>query len=316
MFPIFCIPALCLMLISIGFADERDLPTIFPGNEALDVSTKLSLLQDEPATTKLNELLDPARHHALDEASNLAGSDRARMVAILYEFLRDRRLQRETGWRYPSLMQALLKLGDERAMQLLAEKLRSDPEFRQSDIPGAEIEEALERAAQPAVIPYLAPILFINESPEWDVTVPDDIPTGDKISFQAVHMIQKVLEKAEAIPWRVKVWSRRLRTSDVARGEYRELLRDWWKANQQAFQRKDYAAIRPGREWFVAKDLAPPVPTQEPTRAVTPSTPVAQKQTPAVVATYESQPLWMLVTGAALAVAALAGLLVFWKRRE
>ncbi len=311
---IFRIAALGFILITLAIADERSLPVIFP--ETVYASDKRAALENDPAAKKLTELLDPAQRYSLEEAAILAGRDRARMIAILYEYLGDKRLQRETGRYYPELMQALLRLGDKRGMQLLAERLRTDPGYRQSDIPGAEITEALERAAQPAVIPYLAPLLFINESPEWDITIDGDIPTGDKISFQVANMIQKVLVRAEVLPWQVKEWSRRLKSPNVTRGEYREILREWWRSNQNAFERKDYAAVRPGREWQAVetKEPAPPSALPEPTIATRPVTP---EQTPSVIATAppDSQPLWIFVAGAVLAVAALVSLLCFWRAR-
>ena len=317
--PRFLLIGYCLLESSLGNAEPPSLPTIFSGQETLDPSSKLELLKADPAAKKMSEIVAAGRPKTLEEVAGLAGADRPRIIAILYEFLRDPRLQNETGLYFPQLIQALLQLGDERGMQLLAEKLRSDPEFRESDIRASQIAEAVERSGQPAVIPHLAPLLFINESPESDLRLVGDVSTGDKVSFQAGNIIQKVLERAEPIPLEVKEWSRRSRRSSAERGEYREILREWWKSNEDAFRRKDYAAVSVGREWPVgaAKEPAPAESGREFTSITTITAPVARKETPAMLAATPSEtgPLWMLVGGAIVALVALASLLFFWRRR-
>lgn len=315
-----CLTTCCGVLAVMQVAESADgqQPTQFSASE------KVKLLMDNEAGSKIAKLSRAAPAHTIVEAEAIAGLDRAQIVAILHELLRDDRVRYQSGYYYPDIFQVLLQLGDERGMQLLAEQLRTDPVFTQNDMSGAEIDEALQRAAQPAVIPYLAPLLFINETPESGIHLPPggDIPTGDKVSFQTLYMIEHVLERAEMIPMAVKQWVRRSRSPSPERGEHREILREWWRANQEAFQRKDYAAVRPGREWQPTASEnstlqspathVPTLPDTDPSRvnrgaAKIPSAAAAGSPTPSLA---------QLITASAVALALLAGVLVFAKTRR
>lgn len=288
--------------------------------------TKVKRLFDNPVGIKIDQLNRAAPALTLQEASELAGQDRNQIIAILHEVLRDPHLRGRVAYRYSEVFQILLQLGDERGMQLAGETLRTEPELRESDLRSSQFARDIGRAAQPAVLPYIAPLLFLNETPESDVTVPYDIPTGDKISFQAADIVQRVVEAAEAIPWEVKEWSRQLGRSRFTREEYREILREWWKANEEAFRRKDYAAVRPGLELSetetAAAEPAPPTspalpePTWEPPPIAPASPPVPSKEIALPIATTPSgqQSWWGFVAAAAFALV-LAGLLFFGSRR-
>ena len=81
----------------------------------------------------------------------MAGTDRAQIISILHELLRDQRLQGGSGYYYPDVFKVLLQLGDERGMQLAAETLRTKPELRQSSGRSAMFAEAMGIQSNPGI---------------------------------------------------------------------------------------------------------------------------------------------------------------------
>jgi hypothetical protein len=190
--------------------------------------------------------------------------------------------------------------------------------FEKYDSPAAvaHVPDLLVGARQPLVIPALARSLFSHEAPNQAVAVEEDV-IGPPRSIWAGVLVTRVIRRCPEFTPELKAWAaemERFRAEEPER--FRGAMQAWWKENAAAFERKDFAAVKPLSE----PAPAPPPPadrTPIPEPAPAAPVPAAPPAPPVPVASAEASTssIELFWTVAAAAVALLAGLLFFWKRR-
>lgn len=196
----------------------------------------------------------------------------------------------------------LFHLGDEEIMA------RGAAQFARGDYGWAQI---FIYGRNPAVIPLLAPTM--NDDKLIDPSDPHVDPP-----YAATETIVIVLQHAPQFSPDVRAWALNAKAMGDSPQE-RAIMREWWRKNEKAFAKRDYAAVKPGTTLEATKppeNTEPSEPAREPTQIDT--LPLAvPKEASVVVATTpsDSPQLWVLVAGATATVALLVGLAVFWKRR-
>lgn len=224
----------------------------------------------------------------------------------------------------------LLRLGDERAMEE-ALKALSDAAQKHGMLL-SDGSEDLVNSAQPLFIPSLAEYLFRDDGNaarrEWEGDlVYDWIPVSAACALYAVHIMENspgftpaVTEWAKKTRHAMKLWNDDLvsyRKRDLA--GFRQLMREWWRENEQFFRARNYQAVQPGR-LLVQEPASAPEPTAftglPPPGAAQPHSAAPNTSVPIASATESVTPSGALLwAGAAIAVGLLVGLLFFRKRR-
>lgn len=190
--------------------------------------------------------------------------------------------------------------------------------------------KVLGDSGDPEVIRLMGPYLFdgtvVPKHPYFSAH--SDIATP-KNEFVAARLVQgTVIAACVEFPEEVRVWNRRLAAIGPPTETRLAILQRWWKENEAAFKAREYDKVKPGVLEIPGMSRSvlvnPPVfdaADSEPSATVTPAAaierpkpltaaPVASAAEPSTSSTA------LLATGAALAIAALAGLLFFWKRGE
>jgi hypothetical protein len=232
-------------------------------------------------------------------------------------------------------------LGDKDAMQRIA---------AEKEAAGRGID--LQQFPWPEILIYVGPQLLKNEPIDPHASIHTPVPVSLELPQQIWHFIAgekafapnaakeyvPVLDEhgnqvyynvrtefsEETIAWARRLQSRSHRwdeTSGTSLPAYlaeRELMRDWWRENEGHFLRRDFKAVRPGRELPEPKTATTEASAQKPVELgeaaasrPLPSTPPSVEHATAGYATRPS----VLSLGAAFVVAVIAGLLFFWKRR-
>jgi len=182
---------------------------------------------------------------------------------------------------------------------------------------------ALQYVNNPVLIPHLMELLDLPEAATLILLDNPSVPT-DMGHFQptrpfwASERIREMLWRCLEFSPETKQWAQNLwrQTGDPLR----DVLRQWWEQNKEAFARKDYAAVKPLQP--VATPTPPAAPKQTtPATDVAPSTAVASpaKPPPSTPAQAESEsyvlPVALLITGGVLALVAV-GAAVIWQGRR
>ena len=129
----------------------------------------------------------------------------------------------------------LLNLGDEKTMRKLAKSWNMGSTTK---------GEALQESGRPEVIPMIAPTLFLGEDYEeggYDVR---RIPH----SFYTATVIRNLIKRSTVFSPEVLRWVQEIHPKTKEEViECRQIFREWWKENEQHFQKKQYEAVKPGR---------------------------------------------------------------------
>jgi hypothetical protein len=195
----------------------------------------------------------------------------------------------------------LIKLGDrETAKQLVGDLLRGDDENQSA-------YGVLMGVRQAWVIPMLEPLLMRDE------------PVGQKYmqmgpkppSVLAAVCMWRILARCPDVPDDVRKWAKTFEYK-LELDPMRRQMRDWWEQNKAAFERQDYAAVKPLQ----------PVP---PERIPTPASPAPKQSNreltkqpsavPAAAVVRENNPSRWLV-GILIVLAVLSGGLVLWRAKH
>ncbi len=196
----------------------------------------------------------------------------------------------------------LAHLGEEEAIKKLVKNWNEG-----SINPGVD----LESAARPEVIPMIAQTLFLDEKydkGEGDLKVSPH-------SFCTAGLILNILRKSIVFDPDIARWCNQLTfDNEEETVEFREIMREWWRANEQAFLKKDYRAVKPGRKLADKSVELLPKTGAEPEPATSAATMIANNQ-PALES--ESQAPGRSYAGAiGTAVIALIGGAWWWQQRK
>lgn len=197
----------------------------------------------------------------------------------------------------------MFDLGDEETVKRFAEAY-----LRDSDFYGAT---GFPTCQNPRVIELIAPAIFREEN--WVAKGPYLAP-----SVSTAQLMVEMLGRTPGFQGEVIDWARKLPSQSTTLTDLREVVREWWRANEQFFKEGNYQAVKPGRELAKEEPKVEQPPGPPAALASTSSQqPARPSASPAVVPVAESSPSspGLLWTAAAAAVALLVGLLVFWKRR-
>ncbi len=207
----------------------------------------------------------------------------------------------------------LIELGDrETAEKLVAQAQSTDVSLGVS----YRALEVFEGTTQPWVVPMLEPVLMRNEPITRDIYTYEDIERPPR-SLMAAICIQKIMEKSPVFSQDMRGWAHGM-AELLPHEKMRNVTRQWWLQNKEAFARKDYATVKPLQPvaWLpqpAATNRVPPATTITPTNRVTP--PV--KPFPAPVQPESSaSPLLLLIGAGALALVAVAAVVVIRRRSE
>jgi hypothetical protein len=149
----------------------------------------------------------------------------------------------------------------------------------------------------------------------FDTVYPTSVSIG--------QMVLRLLEHSSEVSPEVRVWSRNnselwmVKKAGVSR--FRDIMRDWWNANEQHFRSEQFSLVKPGRELLPDSDRAQIVESKGPESTARemsqPSTrlnvgSVAKIDSPASAAS----PMYIAIAGAALLGAAIISIFVRKKR--
>ena len=133
----------------------------------------------------------------------------------------------------------LARLGDPETIDMLVNQL-TDRNYRS---PVSSPFSIFRDSKQPAVIPALSSLLFIEEG------ISSSVHRGRSYSpssLVAASIIIHILGDSDQFPEEVRQWARSLRYPEFPqREELRELVRAWWKVNEEAMQAGNYMKTRP-----------------------------------------------------------------------
>ncbi|MEA3210139.1 MAG: hypothetical protein QOE70_3196 [Chthoniobacter sp.] len=188
------------------------------------------------------------------------------------------------------------------------------------------------QSADPRLVEALAPLLFRNEEYTimWrpDLSAPrgpvEDFVTRLPPSFDATLTIHDILCVSPAFGAEVINWAQQLKDEATKRvganqaKALRPIFRDWWRENEPFFKQQNFQAVKPGRE--LVKDERDAEQPHDRTEAFKGSSPAQRSHpsalpSPAARSQSQTPSIRTLWACAALAVAFLTGLLIFWKRR-
>lgn len=164
----------------------------------------------------------------------------------------------------------------------------------------------------------------------------DDLPGAETPSYYAAQQLEVILLNWPEIPSEVSAWIKRFHGWWMNSRDSRELLREWWVANEAAWRRRDFAALKPGRD-LVGRDrfgpngerlydraLAPAKPatigpptdaTQSLPLQLSPARPAPEAKATTAIVRQDNSSIWPFVAVAAACVAALGAVLWFARSR-
>lgn len=124
---------------------------------------------------------------------------------------------------------SLLVLGDEETLKEYVSKHRFG---------------TLQYLPDPHFLELIAPAMFVDDHERY---------AGNGFSLQphsqlAVAAVANILRIMPEVPHHVKVWLDSFNNTVVTAGEVRQIFRDWWKANEEAWHRRDYMALKGGTD--------------------------------------------------------------------
>jgi hypothetical protein len=164
----------------------------------------------------------------------------------------------------------------------------------------------------PELIPQIIPALMANEKFGWYGSDVKGLPK----SFYIPGFILGILKGSPAFRREVIEWADALQPeTDQQVIEQREIVREWWRENERFFKEHNYQAVKPGRELVKEEPRVEQPPAPAAAIASSPAKPLSQPSASPSVAQSSAPSSALLVTGAAIAIAALIGLIFFWKRR-
>jgi hypothetical protein len=102
------------------------------------------------------------------------------------------------------------------------------------------------RSGDPTIIEEIAPSIFVEE-PDRDVGGVDT--PARPTSFRLAFIITHILKNSPDFSDEVRQWAQKQSMVDGG-VDYREMMRDWWRANEKFFKEKNYQAVRPGWDWL------------------------------------------------------------------
>lgn len=172
----------------------------------------------------------------------------------------------------------LVELGDEAMIEKYArEKFRGDGV--------ATVRLLFAKSGSPKAVEALVPHLLKEEPYE---RYGGDVPSVP-ISFFAAAAIPMTLGNSPSFGPEVIQWAQRINHpgGHIEYPEIREVMRDWWRANEHHFKAKDYKAVQPGRE---PKVIPPPEPIEVVTAPAETPAPAASGPPKTVTTTIPRQP--------------------------
>jgi hypothetical protein len=135
----------------------------------------------------------------------------------------------------------LLRLGDEQTLAEVMADIRSEDQRKRDDGFGA-----MAYVHNPALIPYLVELLYLPEPARLILLDKEPTQMGHfepTRPFWAGQRIRDILWRCSEFSPEMKQW-----IDDLWRltgDPLRDVLRQWWEQNKEAFARKDYAAVKP-----------------------------------------------------------------------
>jgi hypothetical protein len=204
--------------------------SVYAQDEALGVFEKKTLRAMEVQPT-------------LRETQSIFGTDRARAAQLIWDGLEQKGPLGQFSLNDGLALRLLLKLEDHRAIQFVVNKMVA--EYEAWSFSGAEI---CWKAGQLQVLPYLAPLLFINEPSTYPAELDASTSWPERRrSVFATLTIANIIEESEEAPKAVREWAGGCDLTDESlRDSAREKMRAWWKANEAAIRAHDYARLVPG----------------------------------------------------------------------
>lgn len=215
--------------------------------------------QNVSVQQKVSALLNPLDidKHTPQEVQDAVGADREQIVNIL----QSKAQEAENGVESTESRAAvavLLLLGDQTTMNVLADRYQNRYDAFSEWFSGLFIG-----TKQPAIIPYIAPFLFTNESPDFVNQPMGDVgpPPEKKKSILAGRIICGVVAVSDEFNASTRKWAYELpRNEMLNRDGFREAMQDWWKDNERYLREGNYKAIPPGH-LFSLPDGADPWPS-------------------------------------------------------
>lgn len=261
------------------------------------------------------------------DLSSISPGDRKKTIDLLRKF-RSREIK-EVSTIVPNQSGAeilLVRLNDSETI----DKMISVYQKYNSRAAWSYIPKTFERAAQPAVIPYLAGDYFGDEPANANYgkegsTTEFGIIGPPKSIYSGVITL-RVIQAAPEFNVELKHWAKEVYELRIRNPEgFRKLMRQWWEQNKEAFEKGDYASVTavPIKTYEVKppgpvpqeainhtepNPLAPP--NQEATSTIKSDKPVVTQLTPVVQNTS-----WLVIAGAVIAVL-LAGSGFIWFLRK
>lgn len=186
----------------------------------------------------------------IKEMRTIFGQDRERAVGLLRE-ARDHKGSLD-GFNEDVALIFLLQLEDHKTIQFVVNKMMTEYDTWSSQ--GADI---CWRSGQIQIVPYLAPLLFINEPTTYS---PDQSMEGPekRRSLFAMTTIASIVMASDEVPTSVRDWARSCAPSTEYNSSAREKMRAWWKANEAAIRAHDYAKLVPGSPFAQSDFVWPP----------------------------------------------------------
>lgn len=260
---------------------------------AMDFSTLPKPLQDKIGRLYENSV----RPEFVQMADELTAAEKNAIINYLREDMRD------GGPNAPLSQNVLIDFGDDEA---IARAARAFPDNFDS----------LRRSIQPKVIPAIAPKMFSNEP--YQLLGSDNVT--DPPSFMAAGACQDVTQHSPYFSAAVNKWaaSWEFYGLHATPEEYRQMMRDWWKANEKYFVAGNYAAVQPGPPLPPQRIQTPtPAPYALPTPFLqeTASTP-SPKPVPSITPSATKQSTWGLLSAIVILAFAAIGLVVYARTRK
>ena len=154
------------------------------------------------------------------------------------------RLTDEYGFIPHDVCESLVALGDEQTIE------RVMHEFRENARKGTGTQSLGNNVyPQPLLIPYLAENFFLEDG---DVIDTDKIWVSSsnlQFSIASILDVFGIIRRSSAFNADLKEWVKAepsipLRILDVPK--CREVMRTWWRENEEHFAKRNYAAVKPG----------------------------------------------------------------------
>lgn len=110
-------------------------------------------------------------------------------------------------------------------------------------------DTAVGRSGDLTIIPELAPEMFKEEAMR---NVGSDDSMEQPSSYRIANVITQILSQSPSLTGEVRQWAEKQTGISNSLGDtgvtYRNAMRQWWIANEEHFRKKDYLAVRPGRD--------------------------------------------------------------------